>query len=150
MKKPADLLLALLHERIMKPAKFKKTGNTFSRTHDDYGEHFNIQGSAWNSSGAPWRFYINCAISFPDVPLRSAGTGLWKYHAHTRLEHLCGDAPSQFDVSDDNRDEIVDLVGRLLMTCSEYFARRHQTLRQSYLNQEYSSGFLLDPELEKG
>lgn len=148
MKKPADLLLALLHERIMKPAKFKKIGNTFSRAHDVYGEHFNIQGSAWNSSGAPWRFYINCAISFPDVPLRSEGTGLWKYHAHTRLAQLCGEAPSQFDVTDDSRDEIVDLVGRLLMTCSEYFERRHQVLRQSYLNQEYSSGFLLDPEIK--
>ena len=147
MKKPADQLLALLHGRFMKPAGFKKIGNTFSRAHDEYAEHFNIQGSAWNSSGAPWRFYINCAISFPDVPLRSSGTGLWKYHAHTRLEHFCRGAPSEFDASEDNREQIVDLVGELLMTTSEYFSRRHRTLQESYLNQKYSSGFLLDPEL---
>lgn len=134
----------------MKPAGFKKIGNTFSRAHSEYAEHFNIQGSAWNSSGAPWRFYINCAISFPDVPLRSSGTGLWKFHSHTRLRHIIKDALSEFDVSDDNRSNIVDQVGGLLMTCSAYFKRRHQTLKESYLTQDFTSGFLTDPELKEG
>jgi len=147
MKKPADQFLSLLHARFMKSAGFKKNGNTFSRAHEDYAEHFNFQGSAWNSPDAPWRFYINCAISFPDLPLRSAGTGLWKYHSHARLGHICSDSPSQFDVSEDDKVQTAELVARLLRNCSDYFLRRHQTLRDSYLNQRFSSGFLLDPEL---
>jgi len=149
MKKPADLLLAQLHERFMKPAGFKKNGSTFSRSHHEYAEHFNIQGSAWNSSGGPWRFYVNCAISFPDVPLRSAGSGLWKYHSHTRLRQILRDAPSEFDVSDDTRDQVVEQVGGHLMDCSEYFRRRHQVLKDSYLRVDFTSGFLTDPELQQ-
>lgn len=147
MKKPNDLFLALLHERYAKPSGFKKNGSTFSRAHEGYSEHFNIQGSAWNSADGPWRFYINCAVGFPDVPLRAPGAGLWKYHAHTRIENLCAESPSQFDVTDENREQLVEQVGRLIGTCSEYFMRRHQTLRESYVTQKFRAGFLFDPEI---
>jgi hypothetical protein len=150
MKKPADLLLAMLHARFMKPAGFKKNGNTFSRSYDEYAEHFNIQGSAWNSSGGPWRFYVNCAISFPDIPLKSPDTGLWKYHAHARLGQIMKGTPSEFDVSDDTREQIVGQVGGYLMDCSEYFKTRHHALKQVYQLKGYISSFLATPELQHG
>ena len=57
------------------------------------------------------------------------------------------DAPSEFNVSDATREQIVEQVGGHLMNCSEYFKRRHQALKQSYLSQDFTLGFLTDPEL---
>lgn len=149
MKKPSDQLLILLHERFMRPTGFTRNGSTFSRDCEEYSEHFNFQGSAWNSSAGLWRFYVNCAISFPGIPLKSAGAGLWKFHAHTRLRHLIKHAPSEFDVSDDTREHIVEQISGYLMDCSAYFKKRHQVLKQSCLNQDFTSGFLTDSELQQ-
>jgi hypothetical protein len=148
--KIGDLFVATLHERFMKPGGFKKKSRTFSRARSGYEEHFNVQGSAWNSADAAWRFYVNCAISFPDIPLADPGSGMWKFHAHTRLPKFVSEAPSEYDVTEQNLDALVTEVGDQLRKCSEYFSRRHLTLRESYLSKHYDGGFPYDPELKRG
>jgi hypothetical protein len=145
--KLGDQFISMLHERFMKPWGFKKKSHTFSRAQAGYEEHYNIQGSAWNSSGAPWLFYVNCAISFPDIPLANPGSGMWKFHAHARLPKFVREAPGGYDVSNENLEAVVVQVGEELKKCSEYFSRRHKILRESYLDKRYDSGFLRDPEL---
>ncbi len=145
-----DTFASLLHERSMKPAGFKKKGSTFSRSRSGYDEHYNIQGSAWNSSSGAWRFYVNCAISFPDIPVRSPDSGMWKYHAHTRLRTLVPVAPAEFDVTEQNQEAALTQLSGLIESCADYFSRRHQILRESYLTQHYHSGFPYDPELKRG
>lgn len=130
----------------MKPKGFKKKGHTFSKEHAEYGEHYNIQGSAWNSTGSHWTFYINCAISFPDLPVLSPGVGMWKYHAHTRLPRFDQSAPAQYDVTETEFEDIVDRLGVSLQKCSEYFHRRHRILKDSYMKKLFDAGFPHDPE----
>ena len=139
-------LASTLHQRVTKPSGFRKTGNTFSKDHADYSEHYNIQGSAWNDPARPWTFYVNCAISFPGVPNHSAGTGLWKFHAHTRIAGLVPGASSQYAVTEASLEEVVDEVARHIHTCSGYFSRRWEVLRESYIKRDYAGGFPRDPE----
>lgn len=139
-----------LHQRVMKSSGFRKTGNTFSKDHANYSEHYNIQGSAWNDSGRPWTFYVNCAISFPGVPNHSAGNGLWKFHAHTRIAGLVAEARTQYAVTEASVEEIADEVGRHIRRCSEYFSHRWEVLRDSYIERDYAGGFPRDPERNHG
>jgi hypothetical protein len=145
-----DAFASTLHERYMKPAGFKKKDHTFSRSRVGYDEHYNIQGSAWNSADGAWRFYVNCAISFPDIPIQKPGSGMWKYHAHTRLRMLVPGAPAEFDVTEQSQEEVMSALNGQLEKCADYFARRHQMLRESYLSQRYSGGFPDDPERKRG
>ena len=145
-----DRFTSALHQQILKPLGFRKSARTFSRTFDAYSEHFNIQGSAWNSPGEPWTFYVNCAISFPEIPVTSSGSGLWKYHAHTRLRHLVEDSPAEFQVSELNMAEVISEVSGLLARCSDYFQRRHQVIREAYIMKKFEGGFPFDPERNRG
>ena len=148
--KIGDRFVSRLHEVAMKPAGFKKNARTFSRLFPTYGEHYNIQGSAWNSAGEPWRFYINCAISFPDLPQKSPGNGMWKFHANTRLGRIVPESQKEFDVSDENLEKLVKEIALDLFSCSNYFSRRNQVLRDSYIQNKYNGAFLDDPELRQG
>lgn len=134
---------------MMKPAGFRKTGKTFTKGHPGYQEHYNIQGSAWNDPERPSTFYVNCAISFPDVPVLAPGAGLWKYHAHARIGHLVSEAAREYEVTEDTMGEIVGMVAAHINACSDYFSRRCDTLRESYLNRNYEGGFPRDPERTK-
>ena len=145
-----DAFASTFHKRYMKPTGFKKKGHTFSRERSGFAEHYNIQGSAWNSAGTPWRFYVNCGISFPDIQVPRPGSGMWKYHAHTRLEMLAPGAPSAYEVTDQNQEAVLAQLNGHIEQCGAYFARRHQTLKESYLAQRYSAGFPDDPERRRG
>lgn len=141
-----DQLATRLHERFMKPIGFRKKAHTYSREHDEYGEHYNIQGSAWNSIDLPWTFYFNCGISFPDLPVKAPGVGMWKYHAHTRITRFDKTAPSQYEITDGNIDEVIDQLGTSILKCVGYFEKAHGVLRQSYLDNHYDAGFPHDPQ----
>ena len=145
-----DTFLSTLHARYMRPADFKKKNSTFSRSRSGYQEHYNVQGSAWNSTGGAWRFYINCAISFPDIPVLRPDSGMWKYHAHTRLRKLVPVAPDEFDVTEINQEAVLTQLSGMIESCADYFARRNQILRESYLIQHYEGGFPYDPEIKRG
>src|SRR5688500_18080618 len=58
-------LLSELHRESLKPAGFRKEGNTFSRDHEVYTERFNFQGSSW-SSWAETLFYLNVGVEFSE------------------------------------------------------------------------------------
>lgn len=148
--KIGDLFARRLHERFMQPAGYKKKSHTFSRSHADFEEHYNIQGSAWNSAGEAWRFYVNCGISFPGLEVLSPGSGMWKYHAHTRLPALVPKAPAHYDVIAADVEDVVAELGEALRCCSDYLARRHQILRDSYVARRFECGFPYDPEIRKG
>ena len=148
--KIGDELTAQLHTRHLKPRGFKKKGRTFSCAHAAYSEHYNIQGSAWNSSDEPWRFYVNVGINFTDIPLRDAA-GMWKYHAHTRLPFLVRSAPAEYDLTPVNFEQLLEQLADEFLKCSEYFSRRHAILKESYLKSLYIRNglFLYDSELKE-
>jgi hypothetical protein len=139
--KHRDAAISEFHALYMKPAKYKKIGQTFSRNHAQYSEHYNIQGSAWNSEDSEWRFYVNCGISFHSIPVSSPGTGMWKFHAHTRLRLLIPEAPSEFSLSAHTKAKVFGDLFTYIGLCSEYFSARNQVLKESYLMNRYRSGF---------
>ena len=143
--KIGDRFTARMHESLFKPEGFKKKARTFSRVHLAYGEHYNLQGSAWNSPDAPWRFYVNCGISFPDIP--ETGT---HFPTSTRLGVFVRGSPPEFDVTDDNLEQLVAELTGYLRQCFSYFSRRHEVLRDSFLQRKYHHSFLYDPELQEG
>lgn len=148
--KIGDSFATRLHQTLFKPAGFKKKARTFSRLHKDYGEHYNLQGSAWNSPDTPWRFYVNCGISFPELPAPE-GAGLWGVsHAHTRLSVFAPDSPSEHDLTEQNFEDVLLELVSYFRQCFSYFSRRHHVLRESYLQRKYHGSFLYDPELQKG
>jgi hypothetical protein len=148
--KIGDRFTSRMHESLFKPEGFKKKARTFSRFHPAYGECYNLQGSAWNSPDAPWRFYVNCGISFPDIPLEQTGSGMWAFHAHTRLGVFAPDSPPEFDVTDENFEQLASDLTGYLKQCFSYFSRRHEFLRASFVQRKYHLSFLYDPELQRG
>ena len=148
-KKIGDLFVDRLHSELFKPAGFKKKGRLFSRFLATYGEHYNIQGSAWNSSESPWRFYVNCGISFIDVPIRTKGVGMWAFHAHSRLRLLVPQARDEYDISFENLEATLSEVIAQLNLCFAYFAHRHDILKTSYIESNYYHSFPHDPELTR-
>src|SRR5262245_33638622 len=128
--KIGDSFASRLHQLLLKPEGFKKKGKIFSRFHADYGEHYNLQGSAWNSADLPWRFYVNCGISFPAASNPPKGAGMWGVsHAHGRLEILVPDSPKEFDLTEENFEELLSRLTGYLRRCIVYFGRRHTVLR---------------------
>lgn len=146
-KKTGDLFTDRLYRELFKPDGFKKKGKTFSRLHATYGEHYNIQGSAWNSPHEPWRFYVNCGVSFPDIPVHTKGAGMRAFHAHTRLRFLVPESLSEYAITHENFEATLAKVVAHLKKCSSYFAQRHEVLRRSYLDKKYRRGFPHDPDL---
>lgn len=145
--KIGDRFVVLLHERHMKPAGFKKKARTFSLVHADYEENYNIQGSAWNSPESPWRFYVNCGLSFPDLPRVTKGSGFFNIHAYQRLGLFVRDALPHYDVTGENLEATVDEIGQGLLRCSDYFSRRYSVIRDSYVRRDFHLLFPRDPEL---
>lgn len=143
--KIGDRFTSRMHESLFKPEGFKKKGRTFSRCHPAYGEHYNVQGSAWNSPDAPWRFYVNCGISFPDAQ----ESGKW-FPTATRLGVFAPDSPPEFDVTDENFEHLISDLTGYIRQCFSYFSRRHEFLRESYVQRKYHLSFLYDPELQRG
>ena len=148
--KLADIFASRLHELFMKPDGFRRKGRSFFRGHADYMEYYQLQGSAWNSPDRPWRFYVNCGVGFPGLPIHGVGTGVSGVHAATRLTVFVREAPPQYDLIPDNLEALVVQIGAHLRRCSAYFARRHEVLRESYQARHYHLSFLHDPELQNG
>jgi hypothetical protein len=147
-KASRDQFFSLLHSAHLKPRGFKKVRHTFSKEFDSYGEHYQIQGSAWNDEASDWRFYINCGISFAGVPRREPDRDFPRIHAWARAPHLVQFALPHYDVSShDPTSLLVDVVA-VIDECSNYFARRHRFLSEAYAHRDFKWPFLRDPELE--
>jgi hypothetical protein len=60
------------------------------------------------------------------------------------------DSPPEFDVTDENFEQLVSDLERYIRLCMAYFLRRHEFLRESYVQRKYHHSFLYDPELQRG
>ena len=99
---PAELkgrLVAEIHRSLPAELGFKKSRHRLIRDQPDFVESVQIQGSAWNSAGEPWRFYVNIQVRFPRVPSRLEAHVA---HAECRLEALAPDMPPHFDLTPDS------------------------------------------------
>jgi hypothetical protein len=144
-----DIFTSRLHTAHLKAAGFKKKGRIFIRLHNDYAEEFQIQGSAWNSAGEAWRFYVNCGIRFDNLATDIPKRGFADTHAACRIRHLVADAPDQYEVSEGDLDDAVNRIWMDLSACSAYFSRRNQVLRESCMIQKFAGWFLDDTEIRK-
>ncbi len=96
-----------------------------------------FQGSSWNSREGPWRFYINIAVSFHDVP-HKAGKGLWSCaHACGRIEDLVKGACPHFDLDDKSYSTLMhtipELIAAALAALPPILPRAHERARQGFL-----------------
>jgi hypothetical protein len=138
-----------LHILHLKARGFKKTRHTFSRSHDGYTEHYQVQGSAWNGSNVPWTFYLNCGISFDGLPPRNPDRDFPHTHAWMRAPVFTAAAQSQYDITVENLGASATQLAEVIRQCSEYFQRRWLFLRDCYEHRRYHMGFLADPELRR-
>lgn len=109
---PAELkgkLVAEIHRSLPAELGFKKSRHRLIRELPDLVESVDIQGSAWNSAGKPWKFYVNIRVWFPGVPSR---LGAHVAHAECRLEALAPDMPPHFDVTPGNLLVVAATVAR--------------------------------------
>jgi len=133
MDKSLSSTLSRLHRTVLKPLGFRKKSATFSREHADYTELFNIQASQWNG---PWgrSFYVNCGLTFRDLPMESP----WTYFPNTqwadRIETVVPTAPKQWDYSENqNMTQLTERLGACILEASEEFAASLSKYRQEYL-----------------
>jgi hypothetical protein len=141
--------VAELHNEHLKPLGFKKSRHTFIRSHNGYAEHYQIQGSAWNSPLTSWTCYLNCGISFEGLAARSPDKDFPRTHAWMRSELFVKDARPQYDVTVANKEITAKEIAHVIYLCSDYFQRRHAVLLESYKDGHYDRGFLADPELAR-
>jgi hypothetical protein len=141
-----DIFTSELHATHLKPRGFKKTRHTFSRSHEGYTEHYQVQGSAWNNGSGPWTFYLNCGISFNGLPPRNPDRDFPRTHAWMRAQVFTA-APMPESVSAETIASDSAQVAEAIRQCSDYFQRRHLFLRDCYEHRRYHKGFLADPEL---
>jgi hypothetical protein len=140
-----DQFASALHQCHLKPLGFRKVRKNYTRTHADYTEHYQIQGSAWNDSSSPWVFYLNCGISFSGLPVPLSGhVGT---HGSTRAPVFTGLANAQDEVTPDTMSQVAEHTAEVIREVSAYFARRHAFLRDCYEHRRFHHGFFADPEL---
>ena len=145
--KLGDEFTALLHREYLKPIGFTKIRRTFSREHEIHIERHQLQGSAWNTEGMTWTFYLNCGITFIGLPRREPDRDFPHSHASMRAGYFTDLALSQYDVTHDSMASIAENVRDVINEVSRYFTRRCEHLRASYQNGKYFHGFLHDAEL---
>ncbi len=120
-----------LHVTHLKGRGYKKVRHTFSRPMDGYAERIQFQGSAWNDSNGPWRFYINFGIEFHDLPSVER-RDFPATHCWTRIEHISADAPSEYDLSVENSADLASRVAFYLESGSRHVQQHVQEIRKSY------------------
>ncbi len=116
----------------LKARGYKKVRHTFSRDMDGYTERIKFQGSSWNDSHSPWRFYINFGVEFPDLPPRTSCRDFPAAHCWTRIERIVPDAPKQYDLPDTDTAEFVTALAGYLDCASRQVARQIRRIRRSY------------------
>jgi hypothetical protein len=118
VKKLGDELCSLLHRTQLKSNGFKKNGRTYFRDQGEYVEHFNIQGSSWNSGEEPWHFYINVMVALKDIQPKVDGSQ-FKYHGDGRLESIILTAPGAYDLTRANLEATSVEIAAQILAASE-------------------------------
>ena len=103
-----------LHRSKLKPKGFRKIRHRFYRNKETYIEYFDIQGSSWNSSNSPWRFYLNTAIDFIGIPKRNSV----QFHAEGRIEWIVKGYEPHFELSTETYENLLIEVPLLIEKAS--------------------------------
>jgi len=98
----------------LQPQGFRKIRHRFYRNKETYIEYFDIQGSSWNSSNAPWRFYLNTAIDFIDIP---KGNSV-QFQAEGRIEWIVKGTKPHFELSTETYESLLIEVPLLIERAS--------------------------------
>jgi len=120
-----------IHRNYLKPRGYHKKHHAFIRELDGYTEAFAFQGSAWNDSVGPWRFYINVTVAFPDIPNRPA----------VRIEHVVAGTPQHFDLPEPAPPSFAGELAVLLGQASDSIASQLPQIREAFLEKRYWVGF---------
>jgi len=132
MRESAKKFFSGLHQTYLKPKGYKKVRQTFSRAVGDYTERVQFQGSAFNDSSRPCRFYINFGVEFHDLRPRVPCRDFPETHCWTRIEAIFPGVPSQYDLPDESVADFTEHIATLLASASDSVAQRIQVIRQSY------------------
>lgn len=113
-----DRFFSELQKQYLKQLGYKKERRTFSRETPEYIERIQFQGSQWNSSGEPWRFYINVGVQFRDLPRRQPDRDFPNTHAHGRIETLVSMGGGYFDLTEQNIEGMLEKISTLVTKAS--------------------------------
>lgn len=97
-----------------------------------YTEHIQFQGSAWNDSNLPWRFYINFGVEFHDLPPRNPCRDFPATHCWTRIEALIPDAAAEYDLPQTVSPDFAADIAASLQRSSDHVARTLPQIRSAY------------------
>ena len=113
------------------PRGYKKVRHTFSRDVGTHTERIQFQGSAFNHSSRPWRFYINFGVEFHDLPAieRRDFPGT---HWVTRIETIVLDLPNHFDLFEQGADDFADKIATYLEIGSRNVKQHIQQIRSAH------------------
>jgi hypothetical protein len=120
-----------LHRDYLKPRGYRKVRHNFSRDMDGYGERFEFQGSSYNDSDGPWRFYINVGVDFPDIPPRGP----------VRIETVVAGAPKHFDLVSPDASDLMRSVADLVESASAQVGAQLPEIRDAFVEKRYWVGF---------
>jgi hypothetical protein len=123
----------MLHEQYLKPRGYRKTGHNFHRVADGYTERIQFQGSAWNSTNGPWRFYANIGVEFQGLRVPT-NRGFPRTHCWTRLKGIVARAPDYFDFQPSGAEPLACRLAKLLESASDTIARKQSRWRAKYRN----------------
>ena len=147
--KLSDEFTVLLHRKYLKPLGFGKVRRTFSREHKEYIERYQLQGSAWNTDGMPWTFYLNCGITFIGLPRREPDRDFPHAHASMRAGYFTDLASPHYDDTYERMDLIAETLAETINDVSQFFMRRCENLIECYLGGKYFDCFRVDAELNE-
>ena len=121
-----------LHREHLKPRGYTKTRHTFSRDMGNYTERIQFQGSAWNDSNSPWRFYINFGVEFHDLPPRTPCRDFPATHCWTRIPAVTPSGAAEYDLPQSVPPDFAAQIAASLQHGSEHVARTLQQIRSAY------------------
>jgi len=122
----------VLHEQHLKPRGYKKSGRNFHRIADGYTERVQFQGSAWNGSSVPWRFYVNVGVEFQKLRMRTARKGFPGTHCWARIGGIVVTAPEHFDLQPNRAQQLARRLAKLLEAASRVIGRKQSHWRASF------------------
>jgi hypothetical protein len=131
MRKDVDEFFSDFHRRFMRPRGYRKGRHRFSRAMDGYSEVFDFQGSRYNESSGPWRFFINVKVVFPDIEDR----------LYVRIENIVAGAAQQYDLPDPVPVEFGEEMAALLASASDSIAAQLPQIHDAYRRKRYWVGF---------
>jgi hypothetical protein len=139
-----------LQAAVFKQRGYRKLRHTFRKEDTHYTLAFQLQGSDWNSSDSPWRFYLNVGIHFPGFLRRMPDRDFPTIHAWSRVgTSLSSWSEPYYEISTEDQDLQFSHISAVVHDCEGYFVQRHAMLRERYVAKSIPYLCYLDEELLK-